>query len=238
MQTPHERVIVSVGGSLIVPDQLDTKFLTAFRSLILEKIEQGFSFAIIAGGGATARRYQDAAKIVRGDPSQGSELGLPREDLDWLGIHATRLNGHLLRTLFREEAHREVVTNPAQDSEYNDAIVIEAGWRPGWSTDYCAVTAAKMFSATRVANLSNIDYVYTADPRTNKNAKPIEKISWGEFRTLIPAEWDPGIHTPFDPVAAKEAESLHLEVAIMNGEHLDRFAAYLDSKPFIGTVIS
>lgn len=59
-----------------------------------------------------------------------------------------------------------------------------------------------------------------------------------EFRKLIPEKWDPGLSSPFDPVAAKEAEALGLEVAIINGAHLDQFSNYLDGKPFVGTVIS
>jgi len=66
----------------------------------------------------------------------------------------------------------------------------------------------------------------------------MEKISWPEFRKLIPAEWDPGLSAPFDPIAAKEAEAINLEVALMNGTKLGEFANYLEGKPFVGTVIS
>ncbi|HEY0979731.1 MAG TPA: UMP kinase, partial [Candidatus Paceibacterota bacterium] len=87
-------------------------------------------------------------------------------------------------------------------------------------------------------NLSNIDYVYTADPRTNPDAQKIENIGWADFRKLIPTEWDPGLSSPFDPVAAREAEALKLEVAVINGNNLEAFEHYLDGKPFSGTVIS
>ncbi len=224
-----ERIIVSVGGSLIVPDQIDTTFLSTFRTLILDKLAQGFTFSIIAGGGKTARRYQEAAKMVRGD--------LPREDLDWLGIHSTRLNGHLLRSLFREEAHAQLIKDPLDAAGLTEHIIVSAGWKPGWSTDYCAVLTAKALGAKRLVNLSNIDYVYESDPKKNPEAKKIEKITWPDFRQLIPAEWDPGLSSPFDPVAAREAEALGLEVAIINGHHLDQFANYLASEPFTGTII-
>ena len=225
----REHIIVSVGGSLIVPDQIDTDFLTRFRKLILEKISQGFSFSIIAGGGKTARHYQDAAKEVRGD--------LPREDLDWLGIHSTRLNGHLLRTLFREEAARVLIKDPTKAKPTDDSVIVAAGWKPGWSTDYDAVLIAKELGAKRLVNLSNIDYVYDKDPKTHPEAQKIEKISWAEFRKLIPSEWDPGLSSPFDPVAAKEAETLGLEVAIINGARLEEFSNYLAGQPFVGTTI-
>ena len=229
MQPTHERIIVSVGGSLIVPDGIAVDFLTRFKALVLEKVQRGYTFAIIVGGGKTARRYQEAAAKV-------SELS--SHDLDWLGIHSTRLNAQLLRNIFAGYAHPQVIHNPTIDIESDEPILIAAGWQPGFSTDYDAVLIAKNVGARRLVNLSNIDYVYTADPKKDPGAKKIEKINWAEFRKLIPEKWDPGLSSPFDPVAAKEAETLGLEVARMNGAHLEEFSNYLDGKPFKGTVIS
>ncbi|MHB1163508.1 MAG: UMP kinase [Minisyncoccota bacterium] len=225
----RERIVVSVGGSLIVPDGIDADFLTRFKTLILEKVQRGFTFTIIAGGGKTARRYQDAANVV---------TPLSRNDTDWIGIHSTRLNAQLLRNIFVGYAHPQVIKNPTIDIEAEEPIIIAAGWQPGCSTDYDAVLMAKNLGATRLVNLSNIDHVYDTDPRKNPNAKKIEKASWAEFRKLIPEEWDPGLSSPFDPIAAKEAEAIGLEVAIINGTKLEEFSNYLDGKPFVGTVIS
>ncbi len=229
MQTAHERIVVSVGGSLIVPDQIDTDFLKRFKDLILEKVQQGLTFSIIAGGGKTARRYQEAVNAV---------TPLSPQDLDWLGIHATRLNAQLLRNVFAGYVELHVIKNPTIDIETDEPIIIAAGWKPGCSTDYVATLMAKNLGATRLVNLSNIDYVYTSDPKEDITAEKIEKVSWADFRKLIPEEWNPGLSSPFDPIAAKEAEALGLEVAIINGAKLDEFGNYLDNKPFIGTVIS
>lgn len=225
----RERVVVSVGGSCIVPDQIDTGFLSRFKELILDKVSQGLSFCIIAGGGKTARRYQEAANAV---------TPLSRTDLDWLGIHATRLNGQLLRNIFAGHAYPHLIKNPTKDISADEPILIAAGWKPGFSTDYCAVAIAKNLGARRLVNLSNIDYVYDSDPNKNPTAKPIERIGWSAFRSLVPPAWDPGLNSPFDPVAAKEAEALGLEVAVINGAKFGEFSNYLDGKPFVGTVIS
>src|SRR3990167_6289113 len=99
MSLTKERIVVSVGGSCIVPDQIDTDFLTRFKALILEKVQKGFTFVIIAGGGKTSRRYQDAAHAV---------TPLSRHDLDWIGIHATRLNAQLLRNIFVDFAYPHI----------------------------------------------------------------------------------------------------------------------------------
>ncbi len=230
MQT-HETIVMSVGGSLIVPDHIDTDFLTALRALVERQIaDRGRRFIIIAGGGKTARRYQDAAATV-------SELN--PEDLDWMGIHATRLNGHLLRTIFRDVAHPVMITNPDEivDVPKNAKLIVAAGYRPGASTDLRAVQIAVNVGATKVMNLSNIDYVYTDDPRKNPSAEKIETTHWADFIQLLPSEWSPGLSSPFDPVAARAAMAHGIEVAIINGERTPEIEKYLENAPFTGTRI-
>lgn len=225
-----ETIVMSVGGSLIVPDQIDTTFLSSLKTLIESETANGRRFIIIAGGGRTARRYQEAAAAV---------APLETDDLDWLGIHATHLNGHLLRTIFRDIAYHIMIKNPDEilDVPQQHLVIIAAGYRPGASTDLRAVQIAERVGAKKVINLSNIDYVYTADPRKNPEATKIENITWEEFRKLIPENWDPGLSSPFDPVAAKEAQVKDIEVASINGAKLDSLENYLNGEPFTGTRI-
>jgi len=226
----NETIVMSVGGSLIVPDQIDTNFLSNLKKFITTETANGRRFIIIAGGGRTARRYQDAAAAV-------SEM--QNEDLDWLGLHATRLNGHLLLTIFRDLAHPVMITNPDEvlDIPKSAQLIIAAGYRPGSSTDLRAIQIADRVGAKKVINLSNTDYVYTDNPKTNPEATKIEEINWSEFRKLIPEEWGPGLSSPFDPVAAREAEKLEIEVAQINGAHLSEMVKYLHDEEFIGTRI-
>lgn len=225
-----ETIVMSVGGSLIVPEQIDTAFLKDLKQLITEETANGRRFIIIAGGGKTARRYQEAASAV---------ITMENEDLDWLGLHATRLNGHLLLTIFRDLAHRVMITNPDEvlDVPKNAKLIIAAGYRPGASTDLRAVQIADRVKANKVINLSNTDYVYTDNPHTNPDAKKLENISWAEFRTIIPEDWQPGMSAPFDPVAAREAEAKKIEVAQINGLKLAELKNYLQGVPFVGTRI-
>lgn len=229
----QEIIVISVGGSLIVPDQIDTSFLSSLKTLINKEIEspRNRRFIIICGGGKTARHYQTAASVVS---------DLQPDDLDWLGIHSTRLNGHLLRTIFREIAYPIMITNPDEilDVPSDTKLVVAAGYRPGASTDLRAIQIAERVGAKKIINLSNVDYVYTDDPNKNPDAQKIEEISWSDFRRLIPAEWDPGLSSPFDPVAAKEAERLSIEVAVINGNKLGELEKYLEGTAFIGTKIS
>lgn len=225
-----ETIVMSVGGSLIVPDQVDTAFLKKLKTFIETAIGDGRRFVIIAGGGKTARRYQEAADEVH---------TLDAEDLDWIGIHATRLNGHLLRAVFKELAYPIMIENPdeVQDVPEGNPLIIAAGYRPGCSTDLRAVQMADRVGAKKVINLSNIDYVYTADPNIDNDAEPILNTNWSDFRKLLPKDWDPGLSSPFDPVAAKEAEEKSMEVACINGDNLDELGKYLDGEEFRGTLI-
>jgi uridylate kinase len=231
MNNKNKIYVISLGGSLIVPkDGIDWKFLKKFRELIIKEIADGNKFFLISGGGSTSRQYTNAAsKIVKITP----------DDLDWLGIHATRLNAHLLRTIFRDIAHPEIIKNPTfrMPIKSNEGVIVAGGWKPGWSTDYVATMIAQEYDIKTVINLSNIDYVYDQDPRSHKDAKKIEKIHWSGFRKIVGDKWDPGLNAPFDPVASQKAEHLGLKVIIMNGKNIANLKKYLDGKKFIGTVI-
>ncbi len=229
MKKDPQIIVVSVGGSLIVPDRIDENFLKEFKKFILKYLNKGFRFAIIAGGGKTARNYQKVASDV---------TSLTKTDIDWIGIHSTRLNAHLLRAIFYKESHPKIIKNPNEVKRFKEKIIIASGWKPGCSTDYDAVLVAKNLKAKKLVNLSNIDSVYDKDPRKFKSAKKIEEINWKDFRKIIPKKWDPGLSSPFDPVASREAEKLGMEVAIMNGSDLDNFGRYLDGKEFGGTKIT
>ncbi len=228
MSQEQETVIISLGGSIIVPDEVDVRFLKRFRELILKHVRRGKRFIIITGGGKTCRRYQKAAARIS---------KLTKTDLDWLGIHSTIFNAQFLKTMFKGHAHHEIIVNPTEKLVSRKKILIGAGWKPGCSTDKDAVLVARAFKADRLANLSNIRYVYDKDPKYHKDARPLKELSWREFRKIVGNKWDPGANLPFDPVASREAQKLGLEVAIMDGNDIRNLDKYLSGRGFRGTVI-
>lgn len=225
----NETIVISFGGSILVPDQIDTNLLRDFTNLIKDYSSKGFNFSIITGGGKTCRNYNESLKQIV-NPSI--------EDLDWMGIAATRLNAELLRICFGDLAYEKIILNPDSIPETNKSIMVGGGWHPGNSSDFAAVHMAKTIGAKKIINLSNIDYVYDKDPRKYKDAVPLIKSSWVDFRKILPTDWDPGLNVPFDPIAAREAEALSFEVVVMNGKKIENLKNYLDGKDFVGTVIS
>ena len=172
-----ETIIISLGGSLIIPEELDAVFLKSFKDLILSHVAQGKKFVIITGGGKINNKYNKVAKELA-NPSD--------EDLDWIGIAALKLNAELLRVAFGEYAHNKVVDNLSIPFAFEKPIIIGAAYEPGKSSDWDAIEVAKNIGAKKIINLSNIDYVYDSDPNKNPDAKKIESISWADYREIIP----------------------------------------------------
>ena len=224
-------IVISVGGSLIVPNGgIDIDFVKKLNVFIREEVEKGKRFFLVAGGGKLARIYRDAGKTVIGTMTE--------EDLDWLGIHVTRLNAHLLRTVFQDIAHPRVISDyDKRLQNWKEPVVIASGWKPGWSTDYCMVKVAQMYDAQIMINLSNIDWIYDKDPKKYKDAKIIKKLTWEECEDLVGDKWTPGLNTPFDPVATALAKKLNLTAAVANGHDFDNLKKIIEGDEFKGTII-
>ncbi len=222
-------IVMSLGGSLIAPNTVDVTFLKKFKKLILNFTKKGNRVLIICGGGDTCRHYQRAGKIV--SPQ------MTHQDLDWVGISATKLNAELVRAIFGTVAYGKVILDPRKKTSTSKKILIGAGHEPGSSSDLDAVLIAKVYHADTVINLSNITYVYDKDPSKFKDAKPQKTMSWSAFRKLVGNTWVPGAHVPFDPVGARLAQKLGLQLVVMNGSDLTNLNLFLTGKPFKGTVV-
>lgn len=232
MTIKGEVFVLSLGGSLVVPNGgIDTAFLQDFNSFIRHQISsKKRRFFITVGGGGTSRHYQKAASEVLKE-------AIDHLDRDWLGLHATRLNAQLIRTIFRDIADQRVIKHYEVILKIEKPVAIAAGWKPGWSTDYCAITLCQDYNIPEAINLTNIDHVYDQDPRSNPNAKPLEDITWEKYRAMVGDNWTPGMNAPFDPIASKLAQDDDITVKILNGKNLDNLARALDEKDFVGTTI-
>jgi len=224
-----ETFIISLGGSLIAPPKgVNWQYLKKFRQLIISQTKKGKKFFIIAGGGTTARAYQDAARKI---------VAVPNYDLDWLGIYSSRLNARLVKIIFLDHAHPEIIKNPTIQTRSKNNIIVGGGWKPGWSTDYVATMIAQHYKIKTIINLSNIDYVYTRDPKKYKTAEKIQKINWKDFRKIVGDKWTPGTSKPFDPIASRKAQQLKAKVIIINGKKIANLKSLLDGKKYSGTTI-
>ncbi len=221
--------IISLGGSTIAPDIPNGEFVRSFVELIKERAAKGRRFVIVCGGGKTSRNYHKAL----------AEAGNTNaDDADWIGIYATHLNAELIRLALGKLAHPVIVKDPTKKVPWKSKVLIAGGWKPGRSTDYDAVLLAKMFGAKQLVNVSNIDYVYTADPKKDPNARSLPQMTWEELIAMLPSKWSPNLSSPFDPIAARLASKLRLSASVVNGDSLADVARAIDEMPFRGTTIT
>ena len=224
--------VISLGGSIVAPDSVDEQYLKYFSELIRDILDedQERKFIFVVGGGGPARTWQSAYRNV----FTGK---ICNEEADWIGIMATRLNAQLVKAVLSDLCPQQVIYDPTIDEPMKGRVLVAAGWKPGFSTDYDAVLLAERFGAKMLINLSNIEKVYTADPKSDPKARPLEHISWKDFRLMVGDEWIPGKNVPFDPVASRHAEKIGLKVIFAAGRNLINLSKIFSGEEFIGTTI-
>jgi len=221
-------IVISLGGSLIVPDKIDIQFLKKFKKSILNFVKKGNKAIIVCGGGKTCRNYYKAAEKIK---------KISNIELDKLGIKATAINAELLRVIFGKKAYKEVVPD-YNTKNLKFKILFGCGHLPGSSSDLDAVMWAKNYKADYMINLSNTNYIYTKDPNKYKDAKKLETLTWNQLQKIIGTKWVSGLNAPFDPTAIKLAKKLKLKVIFLNGRNLKNFENFLNGKEFKASVVS
>jgi uridylate kinase len=224
--------VISLGGSIVAPEGADAQFLGDFADLVRGLLEEDKerSFIFVVGGGGPARAWQNAYREV-------CKGAVSYEEADWIGIMATRLNAQLVKAVMAEWCFQEVVTDPTVAGPISGRVLVAAGWKPGFSSDNDAVLLAGRFNAKTVINLSNIEKVYTSDPRIDPHARPLDRISWDDFRAMVGDTWVPGTNVPFDPVASRHAQELGLKVICAAGRNLENLKKIIRGGDFTGTTI-
>lgn len=221
-------VVIALGGSIVCPDGIDIRFINNFKKIVAPIARGGTRFVIVVGGGRISRVYQDAAAKM---------TILTDEDKDWIGIHATRLNAHLFRTVFRRTADPAIIDQRHKTKKLRYPVTVASGWRPGWSTDFVTAALAHDFDIQEFIVAGKPDGVYTKDPDKNKGARRVDKLSWRRYRKLVPKDWKPGLSSPVDPVAARYAEKHGLQAIVLDGRRLTNLENLLKGREFNGTII-
>ena len=226
-------IIIALGGSIVVPDAIDIDYLKRLNAFFSGYLKENKDPVIlVVGGGYPARQYQDAASEI---------VEVSDEDKDWIGIHATRMNAQLIRTIFADIAYPVILDNPHKyisDKDLQDySFFVASGSFPGHSTDYDAVALAQRFDVPGFYIATTIPYVYDKDFSKYKDAKPIKDLTWMEYRDLISDVWTPGMKAPVDPVAAQAASSSNLFCHLFQGTNLPNLENCIMGKKFEGSVI-
>lgn len=225
-----KNVVISLGGSLIIPEEMDVTFLDQFRKTV-QKYYKTHRFIIVCGGGSIARKYIAG---LRKEKRSEKEISLA-------GIRATRMNAAFMMQFFGKEANDTLPLDmhTVKNNIHKNKVVICGALRytPKSTSDSTAARLAHMLKCDFI-NITNVSGLYTADPHINKKAKLIRKISWKAFEEKARAkEYENGQHFVLDQRAAIFIRQNSVKTFII-GKNLKNFRNILDNKEFEGTLIT
>jgi len=220
-------VVVGLGGSVIFPDEINGELLASWVSLI-KRFSKQYRFVIVMGGGKLARRYQEAARKVR---------PITEKESDWLGIEATKANAKLVQTAFGTLADKKIIDSREGIKKLTRPVTIACGWTPGWSTDFIAGVLGDTYHTGVIVMAGKPAFIYDKNPDVYKNAKKFERLTWKEYRKIIPKKWTPGANTPIDPVCAKFCETKRISNIVLDGRNIKNIENLFLGKDFKGTLV-
>jgi uridylate kinase len=224
-----EILVISLGGSLIIPEEVDIKFLQEFREVIRKNTDK-YKFAIVCGGGSPARKY-----ITALDKDKKSEY---LQSL--IGISVTRLNARFLAYFFGKNPKWGIPHDMKHIKNLleKEDIVFCGGLRyaPNQTSDATACRLAAYLKSNFI-NLTNVKGLYTKNPLIYKEAKFISKTTRENLAKIVLAiPQKPGMHGPVDHTAMKIILKHKLQVYIL-GKEIKQFDNLLNKKKFVGTII-
>ena len=227
-------LIISLGGSLIIPNKINYEFLNQFKKTLIKNSKK-YRFIIVCGGGKTARNYI---------------LGLENEKIkqnkkilfqNYLGISSTRLNARFLTYFFGEDANEGIPINMKQIKSLlrkNKYVFCGAlRYSKNQTSDSNAAKLAHFFK-TDFINLTNVKGLYNKNPKKFRSAKFIPEINHKEFlKKAKSIPFTPGQHFVLDQTAAKIIKKHNITTYLL-GEDMNQLNNLLNNKHFIGTRIS
>jgi uridylate kinase len=235
----NQPIILNIGGSILsISDDKLFDFAKAreIRDALISLANESYKFLLPVGGGFICRKYQNLLK----------ENNVNDENVDLAGIAAINLNAVMLKAIFGNLANDKILRYEDFDSENSIDIgnhpfqISAAGSKVGRSSDWDSVHLAVKAKAEKVFSLSNIDGVYTADPKKDLNAQRIPKLTWNEYRKIIgnPSGFEAGGHYPIDIVAANLAEEKNISFYLLKGDDMNNLMKAIKGEEFVGSVIN
>ncbi|HEX2022196.1 MAG TPA: UMP kinase [Candidatus Thermoplasmatota archaeon] len=225
-----DSVAVSLGGSFLVKETGVDVALTREIAAVLRRAAKTRHVLAVVGGGATARSYIQGAR----------SLGASETALDDLGIAVTRINARVLLAALPE-------AYPAVPATFDEAIhasrhfpaVVMGGTHPGHTTDAVTVMLGDKARATRIVIATNVDGVYTADPKKDPSARHLARLTADELvRICSTGDGRAGGTGVVDALGAKMIARSGIETAVVLGTDLKALeAAIAGATDFHGTLV-
>jgi uridylate kinase len=187
MALAYTRALLKLSGEALAGDKqsgLDFHMVEAFAEEVKTVHALGVHLALVVGGG----------NIIRG--ATASREGLDRVSADYMGMLATVINALALQDVLEKigvdtrvmtAIRMESVAEPyirrraIRHLEKGRLIIFAAGTgNPFFSTDTAGVLRALEIDAQVILKATNVDGIFTGDPRTDPKATFIPELSYQE----------------------------------------------------------
>jgi len=200
-------VVIKLSGS-VFKQPFDVKYIKVLCESFISMLNDGIQPIIVAGGGEVARNYISALR----------ELGADETTLDEIGISISRLNARIIIGALGTCAYPLVPSSMDELSLAlgSEKIVVLGGLYPGHSTNATAALAAEKSRAILFINATDVDGVYTVDPKIDRNAKKYDQIDTKTLFNLVTTKpIIAGSYDLFDPLAIKIIERSNIRTRII-----------------------
>jgi len=180
----YRRVVVKLSGEYLAGSQpfgIDQPTLDRVATDLIEAAERGIQVAVVVGGGNIFRGVDVSSRGV--SRPTGDTMGMLATVMNCLALEsALERKGKSARTLCALAMPQvcELFTRKAALRYLSEnRIVLFAGGtgNPFFTTDTTAVLRASEIGAQAVLKATNVDGVYSADPKLDKTAKRFERLT-------------------------------------------------------------
>ena len=189
MQSKYKRILLKLSGEVLAGAEgkgLNFDTVTEICEIIKECTELGVEIGLVVGGGNFWRgRSSGEMDRVRADQmgmlaTTINSLALC-DTLEQLGVKATVMTSLVMPQVAEIFTKREAVKH----LENGEVVIFGCGTGcPFFSTDTTAALRAAEIEADAMFMAKNVDYIYTADPKKDPNARKLEKIAASEVLAM------------------------------------------------------
>jgi uridylate kinase len=181
------RILLKLSGEGLMGNReygMDVETMARMAKEIKSVVELGVEVAIVVGGGNIFRGVSGAAK------------GMDRANADYMGMLATGINALAMQDMLEREGldtrvlsaipmrnicEQFVRRRALRHFEKNRVVICSAGTgNPYFTTDTAAALRAAELGCDALLKATQVDGVYSEDPKINPDAKRYEKLTYSE----------------------------------------------------------
>lgn len=186
----YKRILLKVSGEALMGDQHFGQDLTTLKRIcvdIKQVCDLGVELCLVVGGGNIFRGVSAAAAGM--ERASADYIGMlatvinalsMQNVLEGMGVHTRVLSAIPMTTICEQYIRRKAVRH----MQKGRVVIFAAGTgNPFFTTDTAATLRAIEMNCDAIFKGTQVDGVYSEDPRKNSNAERFEQISYNDVLT-------------------------------------------------------